>query len=531
MTIAVADAIFQAAATGKIDMHAVPDAQVKELSIIVRSVQRLAKATDTEQTVAPTLMLMRRANFALASTPLPGSWPELRLLNVARDIRDRVSSWRVHDEALPQTAARSVSVLEALAEQVENPLGAKFKQIVARASSEGKQVAVILKDPRYEPMVAQWLQNNCPAPVPVVLVPSALRGCEYYDLLYIFGCPRWFRNDGAGFLFDAPRAMQINVLAFAWGGLEISPEPIFPTAARHMHGFGHQQTNIVVHGRQEPMEPDQADNLAGTAQFDIQAYLARRRAPDASIDQDDEYEARLVQLAGNMAVLLDWDERSKTFCIDMNSGGHEDEDEDTGLVCRRLNRDIEEGMFIVLRTAGGGDMIPAAAESILKAEGKASALSLEAQWKQSLALLRQSDGPDLVCNKLRSLGSIRATRWNLANWIKPRSIRPDADADFLAILSLCRLPEPHDVFLEAARTIDSAHRRAGASIRKTLISQVKKADPRPLKQKGLVVFQLEELSQGASMTAYKVERVQSQTVMTQIHELGRPFQMEDELWQ
>lgn len=532
MTIVVTNAIFCAARSGKIDVHAVPDTQIKEFSRSIRLIDKLSRAASVEELVAPTLKQMKAVRFALASTPLPGSWPSLKLVETVLSIEENARRWRrvVTDARLAEAAERSIPVLQLLSEQKESTLGATIRELAPRWHSDGLQAAVILKDPRYAPMVSQWLKSNCGVPVPVVLVPSAIRGCEYYDLLYIFGCPRWFRNDGTGFLFDAPRAPQIHVLALAWGGLELSTGSVFPAAARQTRGFGHQQADIVVHGRQEPMESDLADDLAAIAQFDIQAYLARRRAPGVPVDHDDEYEARLVQLAGNLAVLLDWDDQAASYCIDMAGGEEEDNEEERGLVCRLHNHELEEGSFIILRTGGGGDLVPVVADAILK-ESATQLRALETQWKTRLRTLRMTAGDSDLCRRLHAAGAIRATRSNLRNWIRDRTIRPDADADFSAILKTCDLEGETTAYFNAAAVINTAHRQAGFRIRKMLIAEVRKVDLRQLRQKGSLVFQLADLSRDASMTAYRIERIQSQPVMAQSHELGHPFQLEDELWQ
>lgn len=532
MTLEVTDAIFKAAATGCIDLHAVPDAQVKELCRVIRTVDRLANESDVEDVVAPAIRQLKAVRFALASTPLPGSWENLKITATANAIENHAERWTriLPDSRLPEAASRAVPILQSLAQQSENPLGAKFRELVTAQQSPERPAAIVLKDARYETMVTQWLKTFCRAPLPAILPPSALRGSEYYFQLYIFGCPRWFRNDNAGFLFDAPRAHRVDILAFAWGGLELAGNVVFPTPHNKPTGFGNQRGTIIVHGREEPPDPDLVDDLAQTATIDARTYLARQRSGGGTVPHEEEYPARLVQLAGNSAVFLEWDEKAATYFIDMTTSSDEIAEGETGLVRRERNHALEEGDFIILRTGGGGDLVPVVADTILK-ETATGLRQRQREWKHALHDLHTKTGEIDLCNRLATAGAVRANSNNIRNWIRERTIRPDADADFIAILTLCGLAPRKTEYFETAAMIENAHHKAGFLIRRQLIEKIRKADLKQLRQTGTLVFQLEDLSQEASMTAYRIERIQQETVMAQSHELGHPFQPEDDLWQ
>ncbi len=530
MTVAVTDALYRASATGHVDMHAVHDTHVRDLSQCVRALDQLAHASGVEELVASTLRQLKALRFALASTPLPGSHRNLRARGTIQAVQQSARRWErlIADSRIADAANRTLPIMEDLSAQEENPLDRKFQELLQKG--ESGQMAVVLKETRYEPLVSRWLETVCGIRDPAVISPSALRGREFYDTLFVFGCPRWFRNDGAGFIFDAPRAPHMHVIALAWGGLDIARSPVFPAGGRKAKEFGQSQRRIVVHGRQESVDSDLVEDLNAAAIFDVQAYLNRQRAYAPGTRGDLEYEARLVQLAGNQAVLLDWDEQASTYCIDIAAADAPETEQDSQLVCRRENRELEPGHFIILRTAGGGDLVPVLADHIMGSKAQ-EPRAMERTWKEKLADLRSELGENGLCRKLTEAGAIRANPPNLGNWIRERTIRPEADADFRAILRVCGLDSQEPAFAQAAAVILTAHRKAGFRIRKMLIAEVKKVNLRDLRQKGTLIFQIPELAGNASMTAYRIERIQPDPVMAQSHEIGHPFELEDELWQ
>jgi hypothetical protein len=285
-----------------------------------------------------------------------------------------------------------------------------------------------------------------------------------------------------------------------------------------------------VHGKKDSVDHDLAEDLSTTALLDIQAYLNRNRGYSGGTGDEVEYEARVLQLAANQAVLLDWDEQARGFCIDISAEDDDQDEQDDELVCRRYNRDLDAGDFIILRTAGGGDLIPVLADHIMGDRAQ-QLRGFEKQWKNKLRAIRDEIGEDDLLNLLKKAGAVRANHANVGNWIRERTIRPNADADFQAILKVCKLDSREEEFTRAAAVILKAHKRAGFQIRKMLIDQVRKVDLQELRRKGSLVFQLPELEGNASMTAYRIERIQPEPVMVQSHELGRPFVPEDELWQ
>ncbi len=530
MSLIITDKLYHAAAEAELHLHSVHDTKVKKLSQYIRSMDTLARATGVEELVSSTVRHLKAIRFALASTPLPGNHRNLNLLGAIREVSQSAGRWKsiIADPAISLALTEVIPILEDLATQEENPLAAKLRELLPAAVVA--DAAYLLKETRYDSLVVRWLETACGIHEPVVVGPSALRGPEYYDVLFVFGCPRWFRNDGAGFVFDAPRAPQVHILALSWGGLDLGDSRVLPALRGQGHEFGKSKRRITVYGERDSIDHDLAADLSTTALFDIQSYLSRHRGYGGGSGDEIEYEARLFQLAANQAVLLDWDEQARSFCVDISAQGDDEDEQDDKLVCRRYNRDLEAGDFIILRTTGGGDLIPILADHIMGAKAK-QPRDLERLWKTELQALHIEKGERELVKLLTDAGAIRANYANVKNWIRERTIRPAADSDFRAILGVCGLKGRESEFMKAATLILKAHKSAGFRIREMLIAEVRKVDLKELRRHGSLVFHLPELKDYASITAYRIERIQPETVMAQNHELGRPFELEDELWQ
>ena len=153
------------------------------------------------------------------------------------------------------------------------------------------------------------------------------------------------------------------------------------------------------------------------------------------------------------------------------------------------------------------------------------------EWKSALRKASHSARVEVFCQLLRNAGATHASPTNLRNWIRERTIRPDADEDFHAILQVCGLTARRDVFFETADLLNSMHRKAGFKIRKLLIAEVNRADLISLASKGKMTFMLKDVSDEASMTAYRIERILPDEIVARLHEVNEVFARKEEVWQ
>src|SRR5262249_46693927 len=157
-----------------------------------------------------------------------------------------------------------------------------------------------------------------------------------------------------------------------------------------------------------------------------------------------EYEladARMFSLEGETSVFLDASDSARALIVDPEA------DEDGRGQARRLRRisvsHIEPGMYLLLRTSGGGDYIIPVADKLLGAEAKPKRATQE-HWKGSLREEVNRSGLFPACIALLDLGSIRADENNVRNWMSNRTIHPDDKLDFEAIMKLVGLQDKID---------------------------------------------------------------------------------------
>ena len=236
--------------------------------------------------------------------------------------------------------------------------------------------------------------------------------------------------------------------------------------------------------------------------------------------------AKLYLLASEQAVFLDANENTKVLVLDLEID--EDEEEELHQIKRISLSKVRPGMFLLLRTEGGGDYIVPIANRILR-DKALSLRSMQDQWKGLLRRAVETRGLLAVSIELLDYGSKRANETNVRNWMSSRSIHPNDDEDFRAILKLTGLEGKAYEYQDAAEQIESAHRKAGFYIREQLLKQVPNADLRELHKRGFMDFELPE-ADGGSLTAYRIEHISREVSSIPVSRIGRPATIKDLLW-
>ncbi len=205
-------------------------------------------------------------------------------------------------------------------------------------------------------------------------------------------------------------------------------------------------------------------------------------------DTADVVPARLCLLIGNLAVFVAADDGASSLIIDASEMEH-------AAVRRVLVHDLEPGMYLLLRTSGGGDFIAPLADRIL---GKSATKlrSEQAEWKGRL--IRQAierfgsksrrELSSLVCSHLQSQGLSQTHSANIHYWMSSKCIRPRKSEHFAAILKFAGLEERTEGIGSAMLEIDRAHRRAGHLIRRMLLQKIAGASLEPLERDGQMDF-------------------------------------------
>lgn len=546
MTTPTTDLLYAACAAPRCSVHAVSESAIRLLTGAYREVDRIAHEEGVTDLLRRHLSRVRTIRFILAASPVNGSDPELRLAALSRRLAE--AEQELEWSASPRLIAafkRVRPAVEDLSRLHESPLQVRFAELWHSRDQVRRNMAVVVPDHVAQVATAAWLRrSDLPADLPVI-TPSALRGGEHYDRLFLFGPPRWHTSRVGDFLFAAPRAGQMDVIGYRWMDLALRTAPLFRRppvreADGEPPGPSPTQSQRILVPPPEPAaneaeEPRPSENDEPAAvPVDVQEILRNRRqgSAAAALDADEEVEARMVILAGGHAVLLPWTDDATSFCADFGDGrtAADPEDEGGGIVRKQPNLGFEPGDFILLRTGAGGDILPQEADAIM---GTAASgyRARQHEWKHALRALDLRLGPSTLCERLRTAGASHASIANMRNWIRERTIRPDADEDLRAILQVVGLAARTDEFFHAAGVINSAHRSAGFRIRRLLLAKVRGADLRGLRLTGMMEFRLDGLSAEASITAYRIEAVLPEVVMARSHEVNDVFPLEDNPWQ
>ena len=178
--------------------------------------------------------------------------------------------------------------------------------------------------------------------------------------------------------------------------------------------------------------------------------------------------AQLLVLEDDKGVFIEAGGNAQVLVIDLNE-----------MRDKRIKKisysQIERDMYLLLRTAGGGDYVVPVADRLLK-ERAEELREMQQTWKARLRLLVRKEGMDKVVAALNEHGSTIASYQNVRNWMNDRSIATEAYQDFFAILKLVELEKDTPEYWKAMKEIRRAHTMAGHLIGKQLLAQVNKSD-------------------------------------------------------
>lgn len=542
------DHMYAAAAAPRIRVHSIGDTILNRLSRTIREVDRMAHEEGVSELIGPRLATAKAIRFVLCASPLAGASPYLRLAAAAQKLAQTEGELRLRcSERVVQLFCRVRPEIEVLSHQRTSALNEKFLSVWRTRNGGGGRFAIVVPDAKAKVSTDSWLQDPDNETQLEVLTPAALRAAEFYDELFIFGAPRWYLRNAGDFVFKTPRSARLCVFGYRWTDLSFNIEPLFHRRVPAGAGEGRPASGSASseQGIKAEVEDSGSDSIEIGSEppfelppVDVDAILRGRRRQSSPTDAgDEEIEARLVLLAGGDAVLLPYTDDARSFSADVHERAanavvdDDDEDEDSASVRRVLNRQIEVGDFILFRTGGGGDLLPIVADSLMGPKLAAQRRADQQRWKDALRAYERAVGMDELCRQLAAAGALRANPTNVRNWMRDRNIRPAAEADFSAILSVAGLASESTRYFLTADQLHRSHHSAGNEIRRKLIAEVRKADLNTLRSSGKMTFHLEAIIAEASMTAYRIERILPDVVMARAHEVNDVFAQEDAPWQ
>lgn len=386
------------------------------------------------------------------------------------------------------------------------------EEIIRLIADEPKiHFAILLKDTRLIPIAEEEFQNLLSGSNYSFLSQDALRSNQIFQNLVVVGPFNWY-ND---YVFSAPRAKEIFVFKYSFirGSWKYHQPFIAPVRYKRAQ----RQPNFD----EEEVDGLDADLLLPFASIETFYQKALDEIKKTNIEE--EYsEAYLYVLEGDNVVFLEVDGSSQLI-IDIDENG------DFYGLDRIEVRDITKGMFLLLRTEGGGDYIKPIADNIL---GSKAGELREAQkrWKEWLRSEIKKYGFNRSIAILHENGCDIVSAMNLRNWLRENSISTQRYNHFEAIFRFFNKESEAKSYWNMMKTIKNAHARAGHSIRRMLLEKVKKSDLKELVNSGIMEFSLEG-EHSASLTAFRVLNYARDKKFTVAPwRIGTPMKFDEESW-
>ena len=486
-TFAQVSALFDCLAETEIHERLVWDAHVHRFSAALST---LGEGIGKDDPLRPLLRRLNRLRFDLMAAPVsPQAVGSEAAHAQFRKDRVRIEAAFPH---LQSALTETLGALEALSERRANPLLDALMATFAHGL-DGMRVALVLLaesrllEPAQRAAVEAGFDNF------QWMTPPELRRANRMERLIVLGAPRWFPDH----VFTAPRAPEIHVVRYRWiaADWERVRGPTFVVAGSDKQALGRR---LVIHrdrsstGLAMPITTVEELDLLPRLDLDD---LPRGGGSDPAGSGDDEVDAVALMLEGDDFVLMEGGEGRRAWIVDL------DQDKPVRNV---PVEDLTAGVFVLLRTEGGGDYVAEVADRVL---GDHARPTREAQrrWKSRLRAAVREGGRHAVITELQRLGSPSANDSNLRNWLSPRNIKTRDRADFDAILALVGLDGEGDAIWRQMAVIDKAHKAAGQVIRKQLMAEVLRTDPRELLRHGRLDFELDQ--GGGALTAFRVVAV------------------------
>lgn len=490
-----------------LSQHSVSYSNATSAVAALRNLRGIISEDATDDVLAGLVRTLSRYQFGISATPLPTNHPAI--YDSVGLARARVDATRLNMifNAYAAPATTAVEAFQFVADDGETPILTRILELIPTISNG--RTALLLKEPSHvSPVESHLTDIGLTSDIDVrVVAPRDLRGTTCYDHLIVVGPLHRLPH----FVVSAPRAEDIHVVRLSCIRDVWSPSNAFLAPIKS--SFSSRGFASTV------QSPDEHEDIMPNAQI----FESIERFADAGTpgdDRDDDVETRVYMLTDDLVVLLETDLDSTALVIDP--------DDDESPIQRIQSREIQAGMFVLLRTEGGGDYIVPVADQIL---GARAPILREKQkhWKEKLRAAARSQGLLGVAIELLDHGSTCANEQNVRNWMSLRGICTHDKADFHAIMHVVDLSGESDDYWNAMGQIRSAHRQAGNEIRRKLLQQVRDSNLEDLERAGRMDFELPGVASGA-LTAFRVEQILPATLRVAPHRTDRPFRLDDVSW-
>lgn len=500
------NSVYACSKNASINWHSIKFPELQTFTRVIQDLVNNVGELDNDDEWFGLLKRVRGVRFDVIAAPLPENLLEEKFTELIHYLNVNKNRFaRSHPNASDQYN-HLIQISEHLVNTKKSQLLSALSDELAQHENGGKTV-VLVCDARLVPDSEKGVLSMGFKDVEVAS-PSFLRGDVCFENMVVIGPTRWHQP----YVFSAPRAENILVLKFAWIRDNWKHEQVFTEPLK-------QKTSKLMQSViDEPFDSSALEpSVLLPPIFDFQRL--QRQVTDASKGHNevDYVQARLFLLEEGWVVPFGADDNSSVFVIDLG-------DFVSPIKKMKVN-EIESGIFVLLRTTGGGDFIIPVADQIMGKEG-VKARQYQREWKSLLRAKVIENGYEKVVDGLLEQGSTRANYGNVRNWMSERSIKTEYKNDFYAILRLLSLEEEKDSYWELMEQIDRAHRKAGHIIAKMLLDKVKNSDLRNLKRTGKMDFELTS-ENSISITAFQVKDISPDKIQVLPWQLGNPIRQGD----
>lgn len=475
------------------------------LQVFTHSLQKLIVAVgelDEDDYWFRFISKLRRFRFSIVAAPMTDTVLHAQMQSIYSDLASNIQQFQISFPGAVEQYKRLLTSSERLTNinlaQLLSSLTAEINQ-----TKNYKQTVVLVSETRFVTECEKGLLELGIQGVEVTS-PSFLREDISFRNMIVIGPTRWYPD----FVFTAPRSENILILKYSW----------IRDHWKHQNSFvaplktrANKLMQTTLDESFEDTELD-ADALLPPS-FDFQNIKRQVAAENKGHNDVDYVQARPFLLEEDWVVLLESEDTSSSLVIDLS-------DMESPVKKIKVN-EIEPGVYVLLRTTGGGDFIVPIADQIMGKDG-IRAREYQRYWKKMLRQYVIEFGYKDTVEWLQKFGATRASIINVRNWMSERSIKTEFRNDFDGIMQLLKLESESDLYWNLMEQIDHAHRKAGHKIRQMLLDKVKNSDLRALKRTGKMDFELESEA-NISITAFQVRHISPDTIKVLPWQLGLPL--------
>lgn len=523
LSITSATEVYGDASGCEITRHWVDHTGLAEVSRSLRSMVQSLSVDAEDEFWRLTLGPLRRLIFTLCSAPIPFA----AIAEILKPDWEKLSRQvRLCRQLFPDTHGQLEMILHTLGPILAEPCS-PFLPVLESIARQSAGMSIIMRNPRWNGAAADTFAANAALRGVKVASAAQLRGAHHCNTLAVIGPCAWFPE----YVFSAPRASSIHIISYRWIRDSWKPGPVFlpGTGESSSHSANHRIGTLPRVGG--VTVPEQAHS-GGIQPADLLPPLpafacgGSHGAGSGAANREETLPARLCQLSGGRAVFVSAEDGASSLVIDTSELGD-------SILKRIPAGELELGVYLLLRTAGGGDFIAPFADRILGSLA-AARRSQQAEWKKKL-LERASErfGPlsrrelsHRIARYLQAAGLSQARAANIHYWMGSKCIRPRAREDFSAILSFAGMEGREEELWEAMGNIDSAHRQAGHHIRQMLLQKIATASLESLERDGEMDFDLGD-QHGGTLSAYQIIAISGEEFEVAADQIGQLMEEED----